>query len=101
MPFEPRRPFAQRTTPFVLWANYEADFSDFESGMTLSANYLGPLLVQAAGLPMTGMQKFLWQMQEEYPVVSNVGLMAAGRNFHPAGYHLFSAHRPELFHAGI
>lgn len=79
----PDDPFAQRTTPFVLWANYDADFSDFESGMTLSANYLGPLLVQAAGLPMTGMQKFLWQMQEEYPVVSNVGLMAAGGTFIP------------------
>ena len=65
----------------MLWANYDADFSDFESGMTLSANYLGPLLVQAAGLPMTGMQKFLWQMQEEYPVLSNVGLMAAGGTF--------------------
>ena len=47
----PDDPFAQRTTPFVLWANYDADFSDFESGMTLSANYLGPLLVQRPVCP--------------------------------------------------
>ena len=74
-------PFARRTTPFVLWANFDADFSALESGMTLSANYLGPMLLQAAGLPMTGMQKFLWQLHSEYPVVSNVGLMAADGSF--------------------
>lgn len=74
-------PFARRTTPFVLWANYDADFSALENGMTLSANYLGPMLLQAAGLPMTGMQKFLWQLHSEYPVVSNVGLMAADGSF--------------------
>lgn len=76
-------PFARRTTPFVLWANYDADFSAFESGMTLSSNYLAPMLVQAAGLPMTGMQKLLWQLHSEYPVVSNVGLMAADGTFIP------------------
>ena len=76
-------PFARRTTPFVLWANYDADFSAFESGMTLSSNYLAPMLVQAAGLPMTGMQKFLWQLHSEYPVVSNVGLMTADGVFVP------------------
>lgn len=75
--------FARRTTPFVLWANYDADFSAFESGMTLSSNYLAPMLVQAAGLPMTGMQKLLWQLHSEYPVVSNVGLMAADGTFIP------------------
>ena len=76
-------PFARRTTPFVLLANYDADFSAFESGMTLSSNYLAPMLVQAAGLPMTGMQKFLWQLHSEYPVVSNVGLMTADGVFVP------------------
>lgn len=59
-------------TPFFLWANY--DFPEMED-INMSANYLGAYLIEKLGLPMTGFQKYLLEMKEEYPVINTVGMI--------------------------
>ncbi|MDY3918618.1 MAG: sulfatase-like hydrolase/transferase [Candidatus Limivivens sp.] len=55
------------TVPFILWANYDIPETEVEA---ISVNYLGGYLMQAAGLPMNGYQKYLDNLFEEYPVVT-------------------------------
>lgn len=57
---------AQYITPFLLLANYpiepmQADF--------VSINYLAPILLQTAGLPLTGYDEWLLDVMQRYPVV--------------------------------
>ena len=57
-------------TPFVLWANYpiEGQYVD-----AISVNYLSALMMQAAGLPMTGYDEWLLDVAQQYPVVLLMG----------------------------
>lgn len=55
--------------PFAIWANYDIDEKEVEA---ISANYLGGLLLDTAGLPKTGYQNYLKSIQEkELPVVTS------------------------------
>lgn len=60
--------------PYVIWANY--DLKEAEGGDT-SANYLGTKLLEAAGVPLSDYQRYLSELQEEYPVISTQKLMQA------------------------
>lgn len=62
-------------TPFILWANYDADFSDIPS--LLSANYLQTALLRAAGLPLSGFGEFLSECMDAMPVYSSWGFIDA------------------------
>lgn len=53
--------------PFVMWANYDIEEREVEA---ISANYLGTLLMETAGLPLTGYQKYLSALSDTYPVVT-------------------------------
>lgn len=53
--------------PFVMWANYDIEE---RSGLGLSANYLGSLLLQTAGLPSTEWQSYLTRLSETLPVIT-------------------------------
>ena len=53
--------------PFVLWANYDIEE---QSDLRLSVNYLGPLLLQTAGLPLTEWQSYLTRLSETFPVIT-------------------------------
>ena len=60
-------------TPYVLWANYDIDEEAVSSVMNtedISINYLSTLLCTAAELPLTGYQKFLQEIQPQYPVIT-------------------------------
>lgn len=54
--------------PYVVWANYELGDIPYE---VTSLNYLQAVLMETAGLPMTGYQQYLLDLQEEYPVISS------------------------------
>lgn len=54
-------------TPYVIWANYEADFPEYGS---MSANYLGAALLECAGVKLPPYYKFLLELQKKYPVIS-------------------------------
>lgn len=74
---EMARQFTQQITPFVIWANYPIE-TEYVEG--LSVNYLAALLLEKAGLPMTGYDQWLLEKAEEYPVVILQGYADAEGN---------------------
>lgn len=54
-------------TPYVIWANYDAGFSEYGD---MSANYLGAAVLECAGVDLPAYYKFLLQLQKQYPEVS-------------------------------
>lgn len=67
---EEEKQFNLYTTPFVIWANY--DIKE-QSDLNISANYLGGLLLQTAGIPGNAYFNYLDALREEYPVVTSNG----------------------------
>lgn len=53
--------------PFLIWANYDIEEAQ---GLNLSVNYLGTLLLDTAGLPLSAYQSYLSSLQQEIPVIS-------------------------------
>lgn len=51
---------------YLIWANFDIE----EKEMDLSANYLAPVVKQAAGMELTGYDRFLLDLREELPIVS-------------------------------
>ena len=54
--------------PFVIWNNFDVP-KDETVGLT-SVNYLGAMLVEEAGLPLSGYQKFLLNQQKTIPALA-------------------------------
>ena len=55
--------------PFVIWANFDLDESH---GVETSANYLGNLVLNAAGVPLTAYRSFIDEQMLTYPVLSAI-----------------------------
>ena len=53
----------------MIWANY--DIEDL-SGLDISANYLGNLVLKAAGIPLTKYRTFTDDYSKKYPVISAI-----------------------------
>ncbi len=53
--------------PFVIWTNYEIDHEYYEG---ISVNYLGGLVLQAAGVPLTDYQTYLMDLMETLPIIN-------------------------------
>lgn len=53
--------------PFVIWSNYGLEKQYYEG---ISVNYLSGILMDNAGIPLTGYQSFLKQLQETLPVIN-------------------------------
>ncbi len=53
--------------PFLIWSNYGLEHQYYDG---ISVNYLGGILMEAAGLPLSGYQNFLSGLREEFPVVN-------------------------------
>ena len=51
---------------YLIWANYDIE----EKEMDLSSNYLAPVMKQAAGMELTGYDRFLLDLHEDLPIVS-------------------------------
>ena len=65
--------------PFFLWANFDIEE---EHGATISPNFLAPLLLKKAGLPLTAYQQYLLDLNRDLPIVSGVFCRdRAGQNF--------------------
>lgn len=56
--------------PFFIWANYDIPEKEIER---TSINYLGPMLLETAGLKLTAFQKYLLGLQKKLPSVSANG----------------------------
>lgn len=57
--------------PYMIWANFDTPYEQCE--MDTSANYLGALLLENAGLPQSAFTGFLQQMRKEIPVINASG----------------------------
>ena len=55
------------TTPYVIWSNFDDEY-EFEIPYC-TINYLQPYFFEAAGLPLTGYQKFLKENSLKYPLI--------------------------------
>lgn len=53
--------------PFMIWSNYGLEHEYYDG---LSVNYLGGILLENAGIELTGYQKFLANLMETLPVIS-------------------------------
>ncbi|MDD6483728.1 MAG: LTA synthase family protein [Clostridiales bacterium] len=61
---------ARYKVPFVLWANFDIAAQD---NVQISMNYLQNLLLETAGLPKNGMNKFLDEVKAKYPLMNATG----------------------------
>ncbi len=66
-------------TPFYIWANY--DIEEAELGYT-SINYLGQILLEAAGLEYSDYGAFLKDLRTQYPVINAYGCYDAAGNWY-------------------
>ncbi len=69
-------PLWKYKTIYGAWANYDLPETTLVDSDALSLSYLNIALMQYAGLPLTGYQKFLVEGAETYPVSSIVGYMS-------------------------
>lgn len=69
----------ENVTPFVIWTNYDMP-SDYIEG--ISANYLGELILEKAGLELTPFYKIEKNMREKYPVYSQNGIIDKDGHFY-------------------
>ncbi len=66
-------------TPFFIWANFPIEA---EQNVKTSLNYLALQVKEAAGLPLTGYDKFLQQLKEKLPVLTANGTFDAEGNYY-------------------
>ena len=53
--------------PFMIWSNYGLEHQYYDG---ISVNYLGGILLEHSGIPLTGYQSFLKDLMETLPVVN-------------------------------
>lgn len=75
------------TVPYLIWANdaaraQGAHASGDGGSERTSLNYLGSKLVEAAGLPTTGYQRFLLAVREAIPAINLNGFLTADGAWH-------------------
>uniref|UniRef100_N2AHM1 Sulfatase N-terminal domain-containing protein n=1 Tax=Eubacterium plexicaudatum ASF492 TaxID=1235802 RepID=N2AHM1_9FIRM len=66
--------------PYMIWANYDTPYQSCE--MDTSANYLGAMLLNYAGIPGTAYTDFLLEMRKEVPVYNAFGYRTADGRWH-------------------
>ena len=60
--------------PFLIWANYDIEEA---KDVQISANYLGGLVLETAGLPLPVYQSRLKEVRQEIPVISAQQMITA------------------------
>ena len=110
----------RRDVPYVVWANYDIEWQD-DKGYTSLVD-MGPLLKQAAGLPLSTYDQLILDLHAAAPIRTSSGLYMTAdgnyRTYDPLGtdtinemlrryyfmeYNLLRGgddYRPELFEAG-
>lgn len=65
--------------PFVMWSNYGLEHKYYDG---ISVNYLSSILMENAGIPLTGYQTFLKKLMETLPVINANVYRDADGNFY-------------------
>lgn len=58
-----------QTVPFFIYANYDIEE---KSGIEISPNYLQGLLLEVADMPLDSYTKYVQELREEIPVITNL-----------------------------
>lgn len=66
-------------TPYVIWTNYDSNLEEYGD---MSANYLGAVLLDCAGVKLPVYYEYLLQLQKEYPVLSHITCLDAQGQMH-------------------
>ncbi len=69
--------FNNYRVPFVIWANYDIEE---KTGIEMSANYLGNLVLKDAGIPLNRYRQFTDDYSKKYPVISAIRTVDAEGN---------------------
>ena len=73
-------------TDYVVWANYDvAGAEQASEDVTVSANYLGALVLEAVGAPLSDYEKALLAVREELPMVTMAAYADEKRVWHEHG----------------
>ena len=64
--------------PFFIWSNYDMEEETIDA---MSINYLSTLLCEKLGFPMTGMQKYLKELQIQLPVINSICTIDAQKQY--------------------
>ena len=62
--------YLKAKVPFIIWANYDITEETYDD---MSINYLAPIVLKTAGLPLSGYQTYLDNLRKSVPVVSGIG----------------------------
>ncbi len=65
--------FQKMETPYIIWANYDVDFSDMPD--VISLNFMAPYLLKYAGIELDDYFNYLYSLSQEYPVVTRNGII--------------------------
>ncbi|MEE0691903.1 MAG: LTA synthase family protein [Lachnospiraceae bacterium] len=65
--------------PFLVWSNYGLEHTYYDG---ISVNYLGGILMEYAGLPLTGYQTYLKGLMEQLPVITGNVYRGTDGTFH-------------------
>ena len=76
---QPETDLKKYITPFVIWANYDIEDKYIEK---LSANYLSSYILKAGNFEMTPYQEFLYQLSNQYPVITLYGCLDSRGEFY-------------------
>ena len=68
-------------TPFFIWANFDIEEQE---GVRTSMNYLQTLMLDAAGMRMSGYNKYLKELMQDVPQIAEGGYWGADGNFYSA-----------------
>lgn len=60
---------ASHVVPFFIWANYDIEE---KSGIETSPNYFESILLDVAGMPKDSYTKYVEELREELPVITNL-----------------------------
>ncbi len=65
--------------PFLIWSNQGLDHAYYDG---ISVNYLGGILMEAAGIPLTGYQNYLMELMETFPIINGNVFCDSDGTFH-------------------
>ena len=69
-------------TPFMIWANYDIDTSEYNNLTDISANYLASVVLDVAGIQKTPYLSFLDELRNEIPIITGNGYVDKDGVYH-------------------
>ncbi len=69
-------------TNFLIWANYDIPEENYQFENGVSVNYLQSVMMEAAGMKLSGYNKFLLDLRKDVPIINIDGYVGADGKFY-------------------